>query len=132
MKILQVTHTYSHLPETGGPAFEVHAISEGLAQRGNGVTVLTVGKRQMVTESGKIGAKVVYLRSWFKYRTMAFVPGALLFCLIRLKNFDLVQIYGLYEMLGPLVAVFCRLLHVPYILEPLGMKRPIGRSIWFI
>src|SRR5207245_4920825 len=42
---------------------------------------------------------------------------------------DVVHIYGLYDLLGPSVARQCRRQGIPYVLEPLGMHRPIVRSL---
>ena len=37
--------------------------------------------------------------------------------------------YGLYDLLGPVVSYFCRRQGIPYVIEPMGMYRPIDRSI---
>src|SRR5580692_12266320 len=47
----------------------------------------------------------------------------------HLHSFDLVHIYGFYDLLGPVVAFFCRRHGIPYVIEPLGMYRPIARSL---
>ena len=39
------------------------------------------------------------------------------------------HIYGMYDLLGPRTAYACRSLGVPYVLEPMGMFRPIVRNI---
>ena len=41
MRILNVTESYAPFYEFGGPPAKVEALSRGLAQRGNEVTVLT-------------------------------------------------------------------------------------------
>jgi glycosyltransferase involved in cell wall biosynthesis len=38
-------------------------------------------------------------------------------------------VYGLYELLGPVVGFFCRQRGIPYVLEPIGMGRVAGRSL---
>jgi glycosyltransferase involved in cell wall biosynthesis len=50
------------------------------------------------------------------------------FCRHRLREFDIVHIYGLYDTLGPAVAKYCRQFGIPYFVEPLGMIRPIDRG----
>jgi glycosyltransferase involved in cell wall biosynthesis len=50
------------------------------------------------------------------------------FCGASLSRFDLVHFYGLYDLLGPAVSYFCRRARIPYVLEPMGMYRPIDRS----
>src|SRR5262249_39100547 len=47
----------------------------------------------------------------------------------RLQNFDVVHIFGLYDLLGPAVAAECRRRGVPYVVEPIGMFLPIVRSL---
>jgi glycosyltransferase involved in cell wall biosynthesis len=47
----------------------------------------------------------------------------------QVRSFDLVHVYGLYDLLAPPVARVCRSLGIPYIVEPIGMFRPIVRSI---
>ena len=41
----------------------------------------------------------------------------------------MVHVYGLYDLLGPAVGASCRKQSVPYVLEPMGMFRPIVRTI---
>jgi glycosyltransferase involved in cell wall biosynthesis len=47
-----------------------------------------------------------------------------------LEKFDVVHIFGLYDLLGPAVATACRKHRVPYLVEPIGMFVPIVRSLW--
>ena len=49
---------------------------------------------------------------------------------MNLPRFDVVHCYGLYDFLGPAVAYFCRREGIPYLVEPMGMYRPIDRSLW--
>jgi glycosyltransferase involved in cell wall biosynthesis len=56
--------------------------------------------------------------------------GVLRFCRERLDKFELVHIYGLYDLIGPAVAYFCRRRRIPYVVEPMGMFRPIVRNFW--
>src|SRR6267143_1174733 len=50
--------------------------------------------------------------------------------LARLQNFDIVHIFGLYDLLGPAVAAASRKRGLPYVLEPIGMFVPIVRNLW--
>ena len=45
-----------------------------------------------------------------------------------MRDFDLVHIHGLYDLIGPAVGHYCLRAGVPYVLEPLGMSRPYDRS----
>jgi glycosyltransferase involved in cell wall biosynthesis len=130
MKLLHVTPAYSPFLEKGGPAVKVVAIAEGLARRGHRVTVLTSwhGKPRIARSVDLHGVEVIYLRPITGYRNTTLHAGLLSFCRQRVHDFDLVHIYGLYDLIGPTVGHYCVRAGVPYVLEPLGMFRPIDRS----
>jgi glycosyltransferase involved in cell wall biosynthesis len=130
MRILQVTQCYYPYLETGGPAVKVRAIAEHLARRGHSVTVLTAhfGPRQPGARPGN-RVEVVYLPTLARYHTLTLNPTAPGFCRRRLGEFDLAHIYGLYDLLGPMVGRFSRARGLPYLVEPMGMFRPIVRNI---
>ena len=147
MRILNVTETYAPFLEFGGPPVKVRALSRGLAQRGHQVTVLTADwglEKRMQTQEGKItaerspfgwrrhenGVQAIYLPTWARYRTVSWNPAVKRFCRARLQNFDVVHIFGLYDLLGPAVAAACRKRNLPYLLEPIGMFVPIVRNLW--
>jgi len=147
MRILNVTETYAPFLEFGGPPVKVRALSEGLAKRGHPVTVLTadwgIAKRAERSE-GKDDAEMspfgwrrkendvqaIYLPTWLRYRAVSWNPAVKRYCRARLKDFDVVHIFGLYDLLGPAVAAACRARDLPYVLEPIGMFLPIVRSLW--
>jgi glycosyltransferase involved in cell wall biosynthesis len=52
------------------------------------------------------------------------------YCRVRLKDFDVVHIFGMYDLLGPAVGAACRKRRLPYALEPIGMFVPIVRNLW--
>ena len=147
MRILNVTETYAPFLEFGGPPVKVRALSRGLAQRGHQVTVLTADwglEKRMQTQEGKItaerspfgwrrhenGVQAIYLPTWARYRTVSWNPAVKRYCRARLQNFDVVHIFGLYDLLGPAVAAACRKRNLPYLLEPIGMFVPIVRNLW--
>jgi glycosyltransferase involved in cell wall biosynthesis len=130
MRILKVTQCYYPYLETGGPAVKVRAIAEHLAGRGHRVTVLTADFGARGPEaSGRNTVEVVYLPTLARYRTLTFNPAALDFCRRRLGDYDLAHIYGLYDLLGPAVARSSLRRGLPYVVEPMGMFRPILRSL---
>ncbi|MFQ5874900.1 MAG: glycosyltransferase, partial [Dehalococcoidia bacterium] len=138
MRILKISQVYYPYLEKGGGAVKVRAIAEHLARNGHKVTVLTadLGPRDGTAEKqereeprGTGGVEVVYLRTVGGYRGTTVNPGVVSFCLQRLREFDLAHIYGIYDLLGPAVAHFCRKWGIPYLLEPMGMYRPIVRSL---
>src|SRR6266404_2509251 len=145
MRILNVTETYAPFLEFGGPPVKVRALSEGLARRGHTVGVLTADwgfEKRMQSEAAKTaaerspfgwrsnenGVQAIYLPTWFQYRTLSWNPAVKRYCRARLQNFDVVHIFGLYDLLGPAVAGACRVRKIPYVLEPIGMFVPIVRN----
>src|SRR5579862_6320628 len=130
MHILSVTPAYFPFLEKGGPTVKVRAIAEGLVQRGHQVTVLTpwYGKPYKTPRQVLGGVEVRYLRPLVTYRATTLNSGVLAFCRKDLPSFDIVHIYGLYDLLGPTVAHFAFRRNIPYVVEPLGMFRPIDRN----
>jgi glycosyltransferase involved in cell wall biosynthesis len=144
MRILNVTPTYSPFFEFGGPPVKVRALSEALVKRGHRVTVLTADwglqeRTRGETEEMRArcafgwrreenGVEAIYLRNWASYRALSWNPGISSFCRARLWNFDVVHIFGLYDLLGPRVATACRRGQIPYVVEPIGMLVPIVRN----
>jgi glycosyltransferase involved in cell wall biosynthesis len=147
MRILNVTETYSPFLEFGGPPVKVRALSEGLARRGHQVTVLTADwglEKRLQAQEEKItaerspfgwrreenGVQTIYIPTWLRYRTVSWNPAVKRYCRARLQNFDVVHIFGLYDLLGPAVAAVSRKRNLPYVLEPIGMFVPIVRNLW--
>ena len=147
MRILNVTETYAPFLEFGGPPVKVRALSEGLARRGHQVTVLTADwglEKRLQTPQEKItaerspfgwrwnenGVQAIYVPTWLHYRRVSWNPAVKRYCRARLQNFDIVHIFGLYDLLGPAVAAASRKRGLPYVLEPIGMFVPIVRNLW--
>jgi glycosyltransferase involved in cell wall biosynthesis len=132
MRILNVTPAYEPFLDKGGPAVKVGAIAENFARRGSPVTVLTptYDRSRAIGTKQIRGVEVVYLPTALRYRALTVNPAALSFCRTRLREFDFVHIYGLYDLLGPTVAYYCRSRRIPYVVEPLGMIRQIDRSFF--
>jgi glycosyltransferase involved in cell wall biosynthesis len=145
MRILSVTETYAPFLEFGGPPVKVRALAQGLVKQGHQVTVLTddwgLEERMNAQEASgaqrspfgwtrvENGVTAIYLPTWLRYRPVSWNPAASRFCRDRLQNFDLAHIFGLYDFLGPTVAAACMRRKIPYVLEPIGMFRPIVRSL---
>lgn len=146
MRILNVTESYAPFYEFGGPPAKVQALSRGLVNRGNEVTVLTadwgVEERTAGTPQASAfqrspfgwaaedhGVKTIYLPTWFRYRATSWNPAIDRYLRARLSQFDVVHIFGLYDLLGPAAARECRRQNVPYVVEPIGMFVPIVRNV---
>ncbi|OLC93542.1 MAG: hypothetical protein DMG35_17555 [Acidobacteria bacterium] len=147
MRILKVTETYAPFLEFGGPPVKVRALAEGMAQRGHGVTVLTadwglekrteIQGEKVTTERSPFGwrrrvndVEAIYLPTWLHYRRVSWNPAVDRYCRVWLPKFDIVHIFGLYDLLGPAVAAACRKRAIPYVVEPIGMFMPIVRNLW--
>ncbi len=147
MRILNVTETYAPFFEFGGPPVKVRALSEGLARRGHPVTVVTADwglEKRLQAPEEKItaerspfgwrreenGVQSIYIPTWLRYRRVSWNPAVKRYCRARLQNFDIVHIFGLYDLLGPAVAAASRKRGLPYVLEPIGMFVPIVRNLW--
>ncbi len=147
MRILKVTETYAPFLEFGGPPVKVRALAEGLARRGHQVTVLTADwglekrlgaeRESAGTERSPFGwrreengVQAIYLPTWLRYRAVTWNPAIKRYCRARLQNFDVVHIFGMYDLLGPAVAAACSKRNLPYVLEPIGMFVPIVRNLW--
>lgn len=131
MKILLVTQTYDPFLERGGPTIKVRAMAEGLVRRGHRVTVLTswFGRPFTARHTVLNGVEVIYLRPMYTYRATTLNRGLRDFCKRRLPEFDVVHIFGLYDILGPYIAHHAYRRKIRYLVEPLGMTRPIDRNL---
>jgi len=147
MRILNVTQSYAPFFEFGGPPVKVRALSEELARRGHQITVLTADWNLEARFPGGVpfagtmrspfgwrrdenGVQSIYLPTWLHHRALSWNPAGKRFARARLQNFDVVHIFGLYDLLGPAIADRCRALNIPYVVEPIGMFLPIVRSFW--
>jgi len=143
LRILQISQTYYPFLAAGGPPAKVRAIATRLAQNGNSVTVLTAdyGVESHASKIGNLercewgwrsvgsGVETIYLRTLARYRSVTFNPDVVGFAEKRLADIDVAHIYGIYDLLGPAVAKRCSRRSIPYVLEPIGMLRPIVRSL---
>lgn len=143
MKILMTAEAYYPFLDKGGPAVKIRAIALGLARLGHTVEVLTsdwgfqpsmispaisAQKTRFGWRMEESGVETLFLPSVANYRTVSVNPRILTFA-GRIREYNVVHIYGLYDLLGPAVTFFCRRNHIPYVVEPMGMFRPIIRNL---
>jgi len=143
MRILNVTQSYYPFLDKGGPTVKVRSLARGLAARGHKVTVLTADlglDQETARRLGAVrhdwgwsaeedGVEAIYLRVLGRYRALTWNPGALRWCRRNMGSYDVAHIYGMYDLLGPVAAHVCHGRGVPYLVEPMGMYRPIVRNI---
>jgi glycosyltransferase involved in cell wall biosynthesis len=144
MRILKTTQTYYPYLSKGGPPAKVSGIAKALVRRGHEVTVLTADlggtdgannlsewkreRNKWGWETREDGVEAIYLSTLTNYRATTVNPLVASFCLARLRDYDVVHVYGLYDLIGAAVAWFCRRRGIPYVLEPLGMSGSKLRS----
>jgi glycosyltransferase involved in cell wall biosynthesis len=142
MRVLQVVQSYFPFQDRGGPVVKVRALARGLAKRGQHITVLTADLGFATGYGSDVeirrcpwgwyaqqdGVETIYLSTAAHYRALTLNPSVVAFCQASISQFDLVHLYGLYDLLGPAVSFFCRRRGIPYVIEPMGMYRPIDRS----
>jgi glycosyltransferase involved in cell wall biosynthesis len=142
MRLLMVVQSYFPFQERGGPVVKVRALAHGLTGLGHEVTVLTAdlglskyiaeGMAAEKTNAGWMarenGVTAVYLPTIAHYRDITLNPNVIGFSRASLRDFRLVHFFGLYDTIGPVVSGYCRRYHVPYVVEPMGMYRPIDRG----
>jgi glycosyltransferase involved in cell wall biosynthesis len=143
LRVLKVTQSYFPFVDRGGPAVKVRSLARGLAKRGHSVSVLTsdlgieglsnpavaIARANRGWRYQEDGVETRYLRGWGLYRSLTWNPATFEFCRKELSSFDIVHIYGTYDLLGPIVAAACRRRGIPYVLEPMGMFRPMVRNL---
>jgi len=142
MRVLKITQSYYPFLDAGGPPTKVRALAHALAERGHELTVAAADlglapdvAQEMGCVPGRWGwegkenrVDVVYLSSQASYRRLTVNLGAGSYFRQAISAFDIAHIYGLYDLLGPAAGRAARAGGVPYVLEPLGMTRPIDRS----
>ena len=143
LRVLKVTQSYFPFLDRGGPAVKVRSLARGLAKRGHSVSVLTsdlgieglsnpavaIARTNQGWRYQEDGVETRYLRGWGLYRSLTWNPATFDFCRKQLSSFDIVHIYGTYDLLGPIVAAACRRRGIPYVHEPMGMFRPMVRNL---
>ena len=143
MNILKAVQAYLPFREMGGPIVKVQALANTLTQHGHRVSVVTadlgLAKRRDIGfridhcswgyRAECDAVEIIYLPTVAHYRALTLNPRVIEFSRSTLRKFDLVHFYGLYDMLGPAISFYCRRYGIPYVIEPMGMNRPIDRSI---
>ncbi len=130
MRILNVFQTYA-LFGKGNHAAKIQTISKYLVARGHHVEILAVDYARRLrgsTEQAE-GVQVDYVGAGLQLRNVSLSPGALPFLVRKVAAFDIVHIYGIYDLLGLYTAAACRAFGVPYVVEPMGMFVPIVNSL---
>jgi glycosyltransferase involved in cell wall biosynthesis len=127
----------------GGPVVKVQALASTLTRHGHRVSVVTADLGLASRRDTRLSVErcswgwraecdaveIIYLPTLAHYRALTLNPSVIEFAKSALRKFDLVHFYGLYDLLGPAISFYCRRYGIPYVIEPMGMNRPIERSI---
>ncbi|HSH40403.1 MAG TPA: glycosyltransferase [Chthoniobacterales bacterium] len=124
MRILFSTPYYVPELKFGGPPRKIHSLAAGLAARGHAVSVLTFNSEapRSVECRSIDGVTVQELRWWG--RGLRQMPRDRDVIDQALGNADILQCFGLFNLLSPTVAAAAYRGRVPFVLEPLGMYPP--------
>ena len=135
LRILFAAPAWSPSRAFGGPVVAASELVRRLVARGHIVDVLTttivdLEHRPRARSSVAVvdGATVRYLATPLRYRWMGITP-TLPVALARLNRPDVAHIFGFRDPITTLTATWCRLAHVPYVFEPLGMFQPRLRKL---
>lgn len=119
---------------------KARALARALVRAGHGVTVVAARQRDeesietIATPWGRRfndgGVEVHIVDSIHLYRLVTLNPRVERFWRARSDSFDVVQIFGLYDLIGPAIARRCRCDGIPYTVEPCGMLTPRSRGFW--
>jgi glycosyltransferase involved in cell wall biosynthesis len=119
----------------GGPVVAAGELVRRLVARGHDVDVITTtivdlhSRPSARSSLGVVdGASVRYLSTPLRYRWMGVTP-TLPFALARLNRPDVAHVFGFRDPITTGVAAWCRVAHVPYVFEPLGMFEPRLRKV---
>jgi glycosyltransferase involved in cell wall biosynthesis len=136
MRILKVSRCYFPATEYGGPIGKMLAITRGLTERGHDVTVYTSNllsprdKMSDMTSTREMdAARIVYLNSVMNYHWDAITPDIFGLCRRELRGFDVIHVYGYRDFISTIVCWHARRWGIPYLIEPMGMFKPIVRSL---
>lgn len=135
MRVLISSQYYRPAYAYGGVVSNAIALAEGLARRGHEVTVVTTtrgtGRHSRFTGDTDLinSVRVHYLATWLPIRRTSLNPAVFSFARSHIRDFDVVYIVGLYDLLGPVVASAARRAGIPYGVESCGMLLPFNRGV---
>jgi glycosyltransferase involved in cell wall biosynthesis len=135
LRILFAAPVWAPSRAFGGPVVAAGELVRRLVARGNDVDVITTtilelhSRPALRSSLGVVdGANVRYLSTPFRYRWMGITP-TLPFALARLNRPEVAHVFGFRDPVTTGVAAWCRIAHVPYVFEPLGMFEPRLRKV---
>jgi glycosyltransferase involved in cell wall biosynthesis len=135
VRILFAAPAWSPSSAFGGPVAAAGELVRRLVAHGHEVEVVTttirdLHRRPNARSSTAVvdGATVHYLATPVRYRWMGITP-TLPARLARVRQPDVVHIFGYRDAVTTGTAAWCRLKRIPYVFEPLGMFEPRLRKV---
>jgi len=135
LRILFAAPVWAPSRAFGGPVVAAGELVRRLVAHGNDVDVITTtisdlhSRPALRSSFGVVdGAGVRYLSTPLRYRWMGITP-TLPFELARLNRPDVAHVFGFRDPITTGVAAWCRIAHIPYVFEPLGMFEPRLRKV---
>lgn len=135
LRILFAAPVWAPSRAFGGPVVAAGELVRRLVERGHTVEVVTTtitdleARPALRSTLGRVdGAAVRYLGTPLRYRWMGVTP-TLPLALARSHRPDVAHVFGFRDPVTTGVAMWCRLAHVPYVFEPLGMFEPRLRKV---
>jgi glycosyltransferase involved in cell wall biosynthesis len=135
LRILFAAPAWAPSRAFGGPVVAAGELVRRLVTRGHTIdvittTILDLHSRPAIRSSSGVveGATVRYLATPLRYRWMGITP-TLPLELARLQKPDVAHVFGFRDPMTTGAAAWCRLAHVPYVFEPLGMFEPRLRKV---
>ena len=135
LRILFATPVYVPSEAFGGPIQVVRELASGLAARGHSVDIVTSSLveltrrgswRTSVSELESV--RVYHAATPLRFRWIGITPTVPRL-LEQLERPDVAHVFGFRDPVGTLVSRWCRLRHVPYAFEALGMFAPKLRKV---
>lgn len=123
MRVLFVTPYYVPDLKYGGPPRKIHALGKGLVAAGHSVHVLTFATKACRPDSISIDGVAVRRLRWIG-RGLKQLPVGFREIRRRVEEADVVECFGLYNMLSPIGASIATRRKAPFLVEPLGMYPP--------
>ena len=142
MRILKVVQAYYPFQEKGGPIVKVRALARALTRRGHDVSVLTadlglasyddvdmrIERCRFGWRANHDGIEIIYLPTAARYRAITVNPRVLEFFRSPLGRLILFT-FTVSMTCSARRSAFLPPSSDPYVIEPMGMNRPIDRNI---
>lgn len=128
MRICFATPYYVPELRFGGPPRKIHALAKGLLQHGHSIRVLTFrSSSDTAGDHNPVDGVLVERLRWIG-RGLRQFPVNSRSARVAVADCEIVECFGLYNILSPFIASTAKRIKRPFLLEPLGMYPPRARN----